>query len=236
MAAERPWRRTSRIARAAMAIVTLSLFACDAPTYPAEEFAYDPTLLTGGTVYRWHPGRTILVYADPTNGPAGFDIAEATRAAASRWNGVTRFADYRLVVTDRSGDADVIVRFRSSPLLVDLRGCEPAGGGAGRTAFCTDANPAPVLPFLATGGGHVKVDVYVDPTTRTAEQLAPFGLTPQTYFQALVTHEMGHVVGIGGHSDEVADVMNTFPRVTAPSERDARTLRWVWRQPVDLLL
>jgi hypothetical protein len=237
MVAERHSQGAGRAARAAVGIVALSLLACDAPTYPAEVFAYDPTLLTGGLVYRWQPGRTIRIYADPTNGPTGFDIASAARAAATQWNDVTRFADYHLAVTDRSSDADVIVRFRTSPLLVDLRGCEPAGSGAGRTAFCTDSNPAPVLPFLASGGGHVKVDVYVDPTTRTAEQLAPFGLTPQTYFQALVTHELGHVVGIGGHSGDENDVMyGGFIRVTRPSERDARTLRWVWLQPVELLL
>jgi hypothetical protein len=222
-------------ARLALALV---IVACDAPTYPVEAPAYDPTLLSGNMVYRWRSGRTIVVYPDPTSAPAGFDIGSTVRDAAERWNDATRFADYRLAVTSRASDADVIVRFRSAPLMVDLRGCEPAGGGAGRTAFCTDSNPVPVLPFLATGGGHVKVDVYVDPTGRTAEQLAPFGLTPQTYFQALVTHELGHVLGIGGHSDfeHTEDVMNSFPRVTAPSERDIRTLRWVWRQPVDLLL
>lgn len=226
---------TERRIAARLALV-LALAACDAPTYPLVQPGYDPTLLTNGLVYRWRPGRTIVVYPDPTSAPAGFDIASAVQDGARRWNDATRFADYRLAVTTRASEADVIVRFRFAPLLVDLRGCEPSGGGAGRTAFCADSNPAPVLPFLATGGGHVKMDVYVDPAGRTAEQLAPFGLTPQTYFQALVTHELGHVLGIGGHSDDARDVMSTFPRVTAPSERDIRTVRWVWLQPADLLL
>lgn len=214
----------------------LAIAACDAPTYPVAEPAYDATLLTNGLVYRWRPGRTIRLYPDPTSAPAGFDMPSAVRGAAARWNDATRFADYRLAVTTNVGDADVIVRFRFAPPLVDLRGCEPPGGGAGRTAFCADSNPAPVLPLLSTGGGQVKMDVYVDPEGRSAEQLAPFGLTPQTYFQALVTHELGHVLGIGGHSDDVRDVMNTFPRVTAPSDRDERTVRWVWLQPAGLLL
>jgi predicted Zn-dependent protease len=47
---------------------------------------------------------------------------------------------------------------------------------------------------------------------------------------------MGHVLGIGGHSPEVTDVMNSFPRVTAPSARDVQTLRAVWRRAVELLL
>lgn len=233
MATER--RLAGRLARV---VLVLAIAACDAPTYPIVEPAYDATSLTGGLLYRWDPGRTIVVYPDPTSAPPGFDLAAAVRDGAERWNDATRFADYRLAVTTRASDADVIMRFRSAPLLVDLRGCEPSGGGAGRTAFCIDSNPAPVLPFVATGGGHVKMDVYVDPEGRTAAQLAPFGLTPQTYFRALVTHELGHVLGIGGHSefDRTEDVMNTFPRVTRPSARDIRTLQWVWRQPADLLL
>lgn len=220
------------------AALVLLVAACDAPTYPGFVPAYDATELTGGLVYRWQPGRTILVYPDPTSAPAGFDIASAVRDGAARWNDATRFAEYRLAVTSRPSDADVIVRFRFAPLLVDLSGCEPGGSGAGRTAFCIDTNPVRVLPLLAGGGGRVKMDVYVDPESRTAEQLAPFGLTPQTYFQALVTHELGHVLGIGGHApfDQAEDVMNNFPRVTAPSERDIRTMRWIWRQPVDLQL
>ena len=228
---------TERRFLARLALVLL-VVACDAPTYPVVVPAYDATQLTGGIVYRWRSGRTIRVYPDPTSAPAGFDMASAVRRSASLWNDATRFADYRLAVADRPGDADVIVRFRFAPPLVDLQGCEPAGSGAGRTAFCTDTNPARVLPLLDGGGGQVKMDVYVDPEGRTAEQLAPFGLTPQTYFQALVTHELGHVLGIGGHAevDQTGEVMHTFPRVTAPSERDIRTLRWVWLQPVDLLL
>ena len=221
---------------ATFALATLVLAGCDAPTWPAEPFAYDPTALTGELIYRWAPGRTIALYADPTRAPAGFDLAAAIRDGAARWNAAAQYADYRLVVTTRPEAADVIVRFRFAPLLVDLGDCAPPGGGAGRTAFCIDTSPVRVLPLLAGGGGQVKMDVYVDPEGRTAAQLAPFGLTPQTYFQALVTHELGHVLGIGGHSEDTGDVMNSFPRVTAPSARDERTLRWVLRQPADLLL
>ena len=217
--------------------LALAMVACDAPTYPPAAAAYDPTALSEGKVYRWRSGRTIVVYADPTSAPTGFDLAATVRDAAARWNDATRFGEYRLAVTERASDADVIVRFRAAPPLVDLLGCEPPGGGAGRTAFCTDANPVPVLPLVGTGGGHVKMDVYVDPTGRTAEQLAPFGLTPQTYFQALVTHELGHVLGIGGHSGDERDVMyGGLILVTSPSDHDVDTVRWVWLQPVDLLL
>src|SRR5215208_8254063 len=106
MAAERMSRP---INRALVVVAAVALVACDAPTYPAEEFAYDPTLLSNGLVYRWTAGRTIAVYVDPTSAPTGFDLASAVATGASQWNDVTRFADYRLAVTTRLADADVVV-------------------------------------------------------------------------------------------------------------------------------
>jgi predicted Zn-dependent protease len=67
----------------------------------------------------------------------------------------------------------------------------------------------------------VKVDVRVDRGRVDSEHA----------FRALVAHELGHVVGIGAHSDDPADLMFGAPSVLAPSARDARTLRYVLHQP-----
>jgi hypothetical protein len=216
-------------------VVLALLVACDAPTSPAESFAYDPTVLTDG-VYHWQRGRTIAIYVQEGGGPDGFDIVRATQEAAARWNAAATLGEFALVTTADPRAADVVVRFRFAPPIVDLRGCEPAGGGAGRTVFCGDENPAPVLPLLEGGGGRVKAEVYVDPEQTSDVVLQALGITRQQHFVALVTHELGHVLGLGAHSDDTLDIMNTFPRVAGPSARDARTLRWVWLQPADLLL
>lgn len=228
--------RSERVRLVGLALASAMLAGCDAPSVAPDAPGYDATQLTGGQVYRWDRGRTIAIWVDESSGPAGFDLAAATGRAAAQWNALARYGQFSLALTPRSADADVVVRFRFAPPVVDLLDCEPGGTGAGRTAFCTDTSPTRILPFLATGGGHVKVEVYVDPEAATDAQLQTFGITRQEYFQALITHELGHVLGIGGHSGDATDVMNGFPRVTAPSAADARTLDWVWLQTPDLLL
>ena len=52
--------------------------------------------------------------------------------------------------------------------------------------------------------------------------------------RSVVAHELGHVVGIGGHSPEPSDLMYAAPTVLVPTERDARTLRTVLHLPSEL--
>jgi len=52
----------------------------------------------------------------------------------------------------------------------------------------------------------------------------------------VVAHEMGHVVGIGGHSPPTSDLMYTRPTVSAPTDRDRATLRNVLGRPADITL
>lgn len=227
--------RIRRTLRRAAALLPL-LVACDAPTLPEERPAYDPTQLTNGLVYRWASGRTIAIFADTTAAPAQYDIVGATRRAAARWNAAPDFADFTLVVTADVRAADVIVRDFRAPRRVDVLGCEPPSGAAGKTIFCPDAPVAPVLPLLAGGGGRVKVEVVVDVERVANLILESAGQTRAEYFETLVTHELGHVLGIGGHSDDLTDLMHPAPRVRVPSADDLRTLRVVLRQPPDIRL
>jgi predicted Zn-dependent protease len=52
--------------------------------------------------------------------------------------------------------------------------------------------------------------------------------------QATALHEIGHAIGLWGHSDSADDAMAAAPGprpVLAPSERDRATLRWLYLQP-----
>jgi hypothetical protein len=114
--------------------------------------------------------------------------------------------------------------------------CEPPGSGGGKTVFCATSPTADVLPLLAGGGGHVKVDVYVDPMRISDAVLAGAGLTRADAFPILIAHELGHVLGIGSHSPDATDLMFGLPTVRRPSARDEATLRFVLAQQPDILL
>jgi predicted Zn-dependent protease len=88
-----------------------------------------------------------------------------------------------------------------------------------------ERNPGDFVPQILQlndgSGGHVKMDVRINLGAISDPQ----------YFDAIVAHELGHVLGIGTHSSNVADIMNGTPRVFAPSADDAATLRYVLSRP-----
>lgn len=242
MAADRRLR-ARRALRALVALVAVAAaVACDAPSYPSELPSYDPTLAFDTTrgVARFASGTTVLLYADPTGAPAGYDLRAALATAIGRWAEVPRYGDITLAQTTDLRRAQVLVRFRSTTSLVDLGDCA-FGGGLGRTAFCGDTTEdgrgvAPALPFAdGSAGSRIKLDVYVDPLGASDLVLQQAGQTREEFFVTLLTHELGHVLGIGGHSNDADDLMfGGIIRARRPTTSDEVALRWVWSQPIAL--
>lgn len=209
-------------------MILLITAACSEPAAPrVDPPAYDPTQLTG-VLYRWPTGRTIAIYTDPTAVPDATDLRVATAAAMTAWKlallGGSQFA-FRTATS--AADADVIVHVSGAPRLVGLAGCaEPPTFAGGVTFFCPAADSALTLPLVNGAMGRVKVDISINPAATSAAN--PLG--------ALVAHELGHAVGIGGHSPDALDVMYGSPAVSVPSARDIATLRWLVRQKIELRL
>lgn len=69
------------------------------------------------------------------------------------------------------------------------------------------------------------------------EPLVSVDISPgqaQPAIQATALHELGHAVGLWGHSDQSGDVMAVAPGakpLLQLSSRDQRTLEWLYRQP-----
>jgi len=208
----------------------LSLSACEAPTATRPAFAYDPTTLSRGQLYRWQSGRQIRVWTEVVSGPATVDLSLAVRQSMATWNALPLFGEFELVGASSLADADIIVYDRATPLPITATNCSyDPKASAGYTYFCpTSVTPATAERLALTSGvaGRVTVVIRVDRGR----------VTDQAGYLALVAHEFGHALGIGGHSDEVRDLMFGLPTVTAPTSRDVQTLRYLLGRRPDITL
>jgi predicted Zn-dependent protease len=195
----------------------LAVAGCTTPTIDGVAPDYDPASLTGGIIYHWALGRAISIHVVPT--VAGSQLTAAMRTAIARWIPALGYRELTLRLVARPEDADIIVRDADAPLTVDTVGCGAAGWteAAGRTLFCAAGDTARTLPQLAGEPGKAKVLITID-MARTANE---------SELLAVAVHELGHALGIGGHSGSDADVMFAVPRTAVPSAADARTLRYV---------
>ena len=220
----------SRIRASLMCTLALIVSACDAPSTMRPDFAYDPTTLSRGQLYRWASGRQIMVWADVGTGIGTVDLALAVRQAITTWNTVPQFAEFTLVMASSINDADIVVYDRASTVPVSEGSCtfDPRGS-AGYTYFCpTGLAPTTAQKLSLNTGGASQVSVLI--------RVDRGRVATQDGYAALVAHEFGHALGIGGHSDAPSDLMFGFPTVTKPTVRDSHTLRYLLGRIPDITL
>ena len=221
-------RSPSSPRRRARGLVVAALFAggCDNPTVVRPDFAYDPTELTGGQLYRWSTGARVRVFVEPM-AAGSVDLAGAVQRAVASWNAVPQEREFTLEVVTNRDAADVIVYDRSIPQPVVTGSCPfNPSGAAGYTYFCPINGRAERLRPTASTVLSTAIVIRVDVTTTATQAL----------LDALVAHEIGHAVGIGGHSPQTTDVMYTRPTVRSPTDRDRATLRNLLGRPADITL
>ncbi len=206
------------------------LVACDNPTAVVPDFAYDPTGLTGGVLYRWSTGTRVRVFVEAvgTSGvPSGVSLSLAVQRGATAWIRVPQDREVTVDIVSNRDVADVIVFDRSVALPVVSGSCPfNPSGAAGYTYFCEANGRAERLRPVGSNTATTALVIRVDMSTTLS----------QPELDALVGHEMGHALGIGGHSPDTADLMYTRPTATSPTARDRQTLRNVLGRSPDLTL
>jgi predicted Zn-dependent protease len=187
------------------AVLLLSLAACDSPTIPPASIAdiYDFRLMTTPPqVLRWPSGTRVRVYVAGAPGEREDIMASAFTNAAAQWNRHALYGEYELVQAADVTAADVVLRWSDESSPVDLSECLPSVSIAVTTFCLDDTDPTRLLTFpLAPPNAAAASNVHFVITILGSQ------VTSEATVRKLVTHEMGHALGIARHSTNPMDFM-----------------------------
>lgn len=190
--------------------LTLSLVAglaaCTEPTPPARSatYAFD----FNGDVFHWPANRTpVRFFADP-RGPMRALVARAI----DQWERQFLYGEFVGVIVTDSSDADVIVRWADSvPADVPPDPGPPVLACDGLTVFQFDSTG-----FVLAGPVHAEVGIQVGLSFTPGQVSA--------CVHRITIHEIGHTLGLLGHSPFSGDIMWATDTAAVPSDSDRRTV------------
>jgi hypothetical protein len=219
------------VKRALLLVLACALAACETPTIAERGATYDFAFPNPHLVFHWPAGATIRVFVDGGTDARAALLTTTAEQAMAAWNDVALFGEYELVRTTDIANADVLLHWSDVPLAVgtpDAVRCTP-GPGRAVTSFCPDVSGAHLLVYPLLQGGD---------TGRVRFLINILGSeTEPTRLLRLVTHELGHTLGLFNHpnlSEFPESVMLELPSVDAPSDVDRATIQVLYHTPVTL--
>jgi len=199
-------------ARIALAIAVLTAGCSDiippsrTPRYLADN---------AGDTFHWPADRLPVRYFVDARGA----LPRLVRNGLSIWQDQFLYGEFRGVVVADSTAADVIVRWQDSvPADVPPDTAGALGSCDGLTTYLVDSTKT------MTGPEHVLLRVRLG---YTLPQIAEC-------FRRVVTHELGHSLGILSHSPATTDLMYGTPAIETPTERDRNTAQVLYHTPATI--
>jgi predicted Zn-dependent protease len=206
-------------ARVAVLVVALTAVACGTAAAPERRQAYEFADPLTGLTYHWLPAELPVRY---WVAPDAGIVRDFVQAGVDAWSDQFLYGEFRGVLVDDSTAADVIVRVTPAT--------PPPG------------NPTDDAPVLGACRGVTRYEL-----EGNQDQLAgPFHVTVDwdvrfadtdvvNCLERVTIHEIGHTLGLFGHSPAELDLMYASPRVTRPSDDDRQTVDILYHTPRSIL-
>lgn len=216
-----------------LAAVVLSVAGCESATVPARDgiSLYDFRLITpeaDSLVLRWPVGSTIRVYVNRGTDPERFDaLRSAFASGAEAWQAAALYGEYEITEVNSPDNADAVLTWSGDLLPVVVSDCAP-GGSRAYTTFCLDDSGEHLRPFPLANSDRTGTVRFLL-TVRSTEG------GEQARVNALVAHELGHLLGIAQHSRVQTDLMHEDQvSLSVPNARDRATVQVLYHTRPDI--
>lgn len=240
-------------------VVAGGVSGCETPTVPLslreEDLPYNFRLRlpvagpdaagTDTLTFHWGRGSTVPVFIVESSGGGRPALGPAFRHAAEVWNAAALFGEVRLRETAELSRARVVLGWSDGERVVEVpEGCVgPTMGGAASTQGCIvegrDAEARPVKRLQVwprVDGEASQVGILVSVVPRPDVVGNVHADTAAARVRRLVTHEMGHALGILDHSPNPRDLMWSGLMLSDTLTRaDRVTLRTLYQARRDVL-
>lgn len=194
---------------------------CESMTAPVRPAPYDFRLAKSDSLFHWpESAMPVRFYAEPI-GRVQQDVTEGLR----QWQRQFLYGEFTWTLVSDSTRADVVIRMASP---------EPPDAEPNDDPFRFVCEGLTILPArIADQAGITRFSGPIELYLNWFPNSDPTDVT--NCLRVITAHEIGHTLGIFGHSDRADDLMYPQPSVRVPSSRDRITIQTLYHLPTDIL-